>query len=58
MTISDFILKMYGVEKHIFYLNDKLVDVSELYDNYATIIGFEVDDNVVRLYIEDNDDNY
>lgn len=57
MSIRDFISKMYGVEKHSFYLNDKLVDVAELYDNYATIIGFEIDGDVIRLYVKDNDDN-
>ena len=58
MSINEFISKMYGVGKISFYLNDKLVDVAELYDNYATITGFEIEDNTVRLYIKDNDDNY
>ena len=57
MSISEFIAKLYGAGKHTFYLNDKIVDLAELYNNYATITGFEIDDKVILLYAKDNDDN-
>lgn len=52
MTVCQFINLIYNKSQITFYLNNKLVDIDELFDNGSIIVGFEFEDaSVVRIYI-------
>lgn len=51
MTIKDFLYTMAHKHKFAFYLNDKLVDMADLWDIEGTILYFEIEDNVIRICI-------
>lgn len=51
MTIKDFLYTMNNRHDFAFYLNDKLVDMADLWESEDTILYFEIEDNVVRICI-------
>lgn len=51
MTIKEFLYKMNNRHDFAFYLNDKLVDMADLWEMEDTILYFEIEDNAVRLCI-------
>lgn len=57
MTIGEFLSLFYGAARFTFYVNDKIKNLGLMYLSTAKIKGFDIEDNVVRFYVDESEEN-